>query len=159
MRRRIGPRVLLRIVRKIITLQYREKRTYRALWWHLLMRLRNLSLEEVKPELRSYPAHSHFNVEPGHRGQGVGYKLGITLEGHLKKLGIKGMHAGLVEKAGADSISRYLCARRGYRVIAIRNQPALKRLTGQEYFLKVLVRDFDHEAGTTKDRIGSELGS
>lgn len=144
-RRRIGPRFLLRIARKVITLQYRRKETYRALWCHLMMRLRALFADEVRPPLNEYPAHSHFNVEPGYRGKGIGYELGVALEAHLRKRGISGIHAALVEKAGAESISRYLCARRGYRLIATRKHTVLQRSTGQEYLLKLLVCDFEQE--------------
>lgn len=156
LRRRIVPWVLLRIARKIITLQYRRKETYRALWWYLMMRLRALSADEVRPPLIKHPAHSHFNVEPGYRGQGVGYELGVALEGCLRKQGVTGIHAALVEKAGADSLSRYLCARRGYRLIATRNHPVLQRLTGQEYLLKLLVCDFDQETRNAAARTGGE---
>jgi GNAT superfamily N-acetyltransferase len=146
LRRRIAPRVLLRIARKIITLQYRRRDSYRALWWRLAMRPGALTFDEVRPSMIKYPAHSHFNVEPGYRGQGVGYKLGVALEGYLRKCGVTGIRATLVEKAGSDSISRYLCARRGYRLLATRNHPVLQRLTGQEYVLKLLVCDFEDEA-------------
>lgn len=156
LRRRIMPRVLLRIVRKIVILQYRRKETYRALWCYLMMRLRAPAANEVRPPLIKHPAHSHFNVAPGYRGQGVGYELGVALEGHLRKLGVTGIHATLVEKAGVDSISRYLCARRGYRLIATRNHPVLQQLTGQEYLLKFLVCDFENETRSTAVRTGAE---
>ena len=159
LRRRITPRVLVRIARKIITLQYRRKETYRALWWYLMMRPGALSAEEARPPLDKYPAHSHFNVGRGYRGQGIGYKLGVALERCLKKRGIKGIHASLVEKAGADSISRYLCARRGYRLISTRSHRVLQRLTGQEYFLKFLVCDFEHETLNAPARTGGEQGA
>ncbi len=159
LRRRIGPRVLLRIARKIVTLQYRGKETYRALWWYLMMRLGAVSADEVRPPLDKYPAHSHFNVAPGYRGQRIGYKLGVALEGHLRKRGIRGIHASLVEKASADSISRYLCARRGYRLISTRSHRLLQRLTGQEYFLKLLVCDLENETTNTASRTGSESES
>jgi predicted N-acetyltransferase YhbS len=146
-RRRVTPRIILRIARRIVTLRYRRKETYRALWWSLFANLvtRPKPLSESWDE---YPAHSHSNVEPGHRGGGIGFSLGVAFHDHLRARGITGLHAVLVERDGAESYSRFLCAKRGYRVAAERDHTVLQKITGQKYRLRLLVCDLEAEART-----------
>jgi GNAT superfamily N-acetyltransferase len=146
-RRRVTPWILLRIARKIVTLSYRRRDTYRALWWsiHTNLVTRPESLSRFWDE---YPAHSHSNVRPGFRGGGIGFSLGVAFHDHLRARGITGLHAVLIEKEGAESYSRFLCARRGYRVAAERDHLVLQKVTGQKYVLRLVVCDLEEEART-----------
>jgi hypothetical protein len=155
LRRRTTPRIMLRILRKILTLRYRRKETYRALWWSLFTNLvtRPESLSAFWDE---YPAHSHSNVEPGFRGGGIGFLLGVALHDQLRARGITGLHAILIEKEGAESYSRFLCAKRGYRVAAERDHLVLQKVTGQKYTLRLVVCDLEEEAriaGSTEPEV------
>ena len=143
---RIIPRAALRIVRNVMTLRYRRPATYRALWCHLLARLSTRRLDTLQRPLATHPAHSHFNVEQRHRGQGIGHALSGALHDHLRACGIKGLHAIVIELAGDDSTSRYLCARRGHVIRATRPHELFRRITGREYHLKLLVCDLEREA-------------
>jgi GNAT superfamily N-acetyltransferase len=146
-RRRVTPRIILRIARKIVTLRYRRKETYRALWWSLFTKLatRPKPLSESWDE---YPAHSHCNVEPDYRGGGIGFSLSVAFHDHLRVRGITGVHSILVEREGAESYSRFLRAKRGYRVAAERDHLVLQKITGQKYVLRLLVCDLEQEART-----------
>jgi predicted N-acetyltransferase YhbS len=148
-RRRVTPRIMLRIARRIVTLRYRRKETYRALWWSLFTNLvaRPKPLSESWDE---YPAHSHCNVEPDYRGGGIGFSLSVAFHDHLRVKGITGVHSILVEREEAESYSRFLCARRGFRVAAERDHVVLQKTTGQKYFLRLLVCDLDEEARTAE---------
>lgn len=145
LRRRVTPRIMLRIARKIVTLSYRRRDTYRALWWSIFTNL------VTRPETLStfwdeYPAHSHSNVNPRFRGGGIGFLLGVALHDRLRAMGITGLHAVLIEKEGAESYSRFLCAKRGYRVAAERDHVVLQKVTGQKYVLRLVVCDLEEEA-------------
>lgn len=149
LRRWIVPRLVLRILGRLVTLRYRRATTYRALGWHLLVRLPPRALGRMTPSLRQFPAHSHFNVAADHRGQGVGSALSHALHEHLRASGIPGLHAVVLEPAGSDAISRYLCARRGHEVIAQRRHVVLRKVTGRDYDLKLLVCDLEGEVRRT----------
>lgn len=144
--RRIIPRVVLRIATRIVTLRYRRKVTYRAAWAYLLARLRPGPADCPESLLGRYPGHSHLNVAAGYRGQGLGFALSTAFHDHLRACGITGMHAVVLEPAGDDSMSRYLCARRGHEVVAARLHGPLRTLTGRDYYLKLLVCDLEREA-------------
>jgi ribosomal protein S18 acetylase RimI-like enzyme len=155
---RIFPRAALRILLNIMTLRYRRLVTYRALWWHLFVRLSlRRSLTLPRP-LVTHPAHAHFNVERRCRGQGIGQALSIALHDHLRACGIKGLHAIVVERADNDSTSRFLCARRGHVILATRPHEVLRRVTGQEYHLKLLACDLEREAANAQAQSVGEGG-
>lgn len=146
-RRRILPRLALRIAGRILTLRYRRRATYRALWFHLRAQLPPGRLDRLAPPRGDYPAHSHFNVASAHRGQGIGSALSRALHDHLRAVGIKGLHAIVLEPANTSAISRYLCAERGHEIAATRPHLVLKAVTGRDYDLKLLVCDLEREAG------------
>lgn len=144
-RRRVLPRATFRILSQLITLRYRRKTTYKALWWSLVGFLRpNRQSRPIR--LSEYPAHSHFNVAPDFRGAGIGSRLSVAYHDYLRAQGVKGLHAVAVEKADSENFSRYLCNKRAFRLVATREHPLLVRVTGQLYFLKFLVCDLEQEA-------------
>ncbi len=145
-KRRVFPRVILRILSQTIILRYRRKATFRTLWWRLVNHIR--PNRQAKPifQLSEYPAHSHFNVAPDFRGGGIGSQLSVAYHDFLRAQGVKGLHAVSVEKVGADHFSNYLCDKRGYELVAVRKHPLLGRVTGQEYFLKFFICDLEREA-------------
>lgn len=146
MRRRILPRLALRLFWKVLSLQFRNRSTYKALWWKLVVGLGSHQGAELAFPVQEYPAHTHRNVHPAYRGKGIGDSLSVKQHDHLREQGIKGMHAVLVERAGNDVLSRELCERRGYELVATRPHAVLTKVTGQDYFLKLLVCDLEKEA-------------
>jgi len=145
LRWRIFPRAVLRVILHLLTLRYRRPATYRALWSHLRVRLSPRRSGVLLRPLVTHPAHSHFNVERRYRGQGIGHALSIALHDHLRACGIPGLHAIVVERADDDSTSRFLCARRGHVILATGPHEVLRRITGQEYHLKLLACDLERE--------------
>ena len=64
LKRRILPRVGLRVLWKLIRLQFRNRSSYRALWCKLAASLGiHRRYEPILP-ISEYPAHSHRNVAP-----------------------------------------------------------------------------------------------
>lgn len=152
LRRRILPRLALRILWKVITLQYRSRSTYKTLWWKLVASLG----DELTLPITEYPTHSHRNVQQGYRGKGIGHSLSVRQHDHLRGQGIKGLHAVLVEEAGNDALSSELCRKRGFEIVATKPHAVLRKVTGQDYFLKLLVCDLEKEArnaASAEDRI------
>ena len=157
-RRRILPRLALRILWKVITLQFRNRSTYKALWWKVVAGLSARPREELPLPITEYPAHSHRNVRHGYRGKGIGHSLAVRQHDHLRQQGIKGMHAVLVEEAGNDALSRELCRKRGFEILATIPHAVLRKVTGQDYLLKLLVCDLEKEArnaASAEDRIST----
>jgi GNAT superfamily N-acetyltransferase len=146
LRRRILPRVALRLLWKVISLQFGNRSTYKALWWKLVAGLGSHRGGELALPVHDYPAHSHRNVHPAYRGRGIGDSLSVKQHDHLREQGIKGMHAVLVESAGNDVLTRELCGRRGYELVATKPHAVLTKMTGRDYVLKLLVCDLEKEA-------------
>jgi ribosomal protein S18 acetylase RimI-like enzyme len=145
MRRRLFPWIALRIATSVLTLRYRRRAAYRALWFHLLAKLMPGRWGGLPPPGDGYPAHSHFNVDSEHRGLGLGSALSRALHDHLRAIGVKGLHAIVLEPAGTDTISRYLCAKRGHQIAATRPHAVLNAITGGNFELKLLVCDLERE--------------
>lgn len=161
LRRRILPRLALRLLWKVISLQFRNRSTYKALWWKLVTGLGPHQRDELTLPISEYPAHSHRNVEPAYRGKGIGHSLSVRQHDHLREQGIRGIHAVLVERAGNDFLSRELCRRRGFELVATQPHAVLRKVTGQDYVLKLLVCDLEKEArnaASAADR-GSKIRS
>lgn len=146
LKRLILPRLALRLLWKLMSLQFRNRSTYKALWWKLVAGLGPHRRDELTLPISEYPAHSHRNVERAYRGKGIGHLLAVRQHDHLREQGIKGMHAVLLETAGNDALSRELCRRRGFELVATQPHTVLKKVTGQDYFLKLLVCDLEKEA-------------
>lgn len=146
LRRRILPRVVLRLLWKVISLQFRNRSTYKALWWKLVAGLGSLWGGELALPVHEYPVHTHRNVHPAYRGKRIGDSLSVKQHDRLREEGIKGMHAVLVESAGNEVLSRDLCGRRGYELVATRPHLVLTKVTGRDYFLKLFVCDLEKEA-------------
>jgi hypothetical protein len=136
-RTRILPRVIRRVAWKILTLQYRKKETYFTLWCMLT----NRQGEGLQPDLDKYPAHAHSNVEAKYRGQKLGIRFGAVLRQHLKESGVEGLHATIIEEAGQEDWSAHLCRKRGYQLVASRKHALFEKLTGKEWYIKLLVCD------------------
>jgi ribosomal protein S18 acetylase RimI-like enzyme len=156
LRTRIMPRMLLRITLSVLGLRYRRMATYRTLWWNLFSLLLPGRFSKLPPPPDQYPAHSHFNVESCYRGQGMGHALSIALNDHLIKQGIKGRHAVLVERPGKDAVSSSMCNRRGFKIIDTRKHVLLNKITGQEWYLKLLVCDLKPQVPDSSPAIAEE---
>lgn len=142
-RRRFLPRILARIGWKLMTLQYRNKNTYRMLWWMLMERFPQT--EKLKIPLDEYPAHTHLNIVPEYRGCGVSNQLSKVFRRHLKEMGITGLHAIIIEKAGDNGLFNRFSGGRNYKIFATRKHTLLEKVTGEKWQLKVIVTDLNDE--------------
>ncbi len=141
---RIAPRVVLRILSKIITLQYRRRLTYRTLWWVLTRSWRELPSAPID----RYPAHLHWNIEPESAnlqvgllklGVKVGLRLGAVLKDHFRDEGIRGVQAGIPEEEGDDNSSRFCCRVLGGSVASVSRFSLGDILTGKPWYAKLIV--------------------
>jgi len=140
---RVYPRVCLRIFWKILTLQYRKKRTYTTLWWVIS---RGWS-EGFSVPIHRYPGHIHFNLESGYRGGGLGKRLSIAAGRRMFEKGVIGSHCIIREEEGDNSLSGFLCRERGYNILEIKRNTVWEKVTGKRWYAKLLVRDLhsDHD--------------
>lgn len=137
-RKRFQWRIVAHIGWKLLTLQYRRKATYRALWWTFVGRLRQG--EKLEIPLDEFPAHSHMNLVPEYRGCGLSNRLSDALRRHLLENGISAMHAVLIEKVGEDALFRRFSGRRNYKLLATRRHTLLEKMTGEEWQMKLIAR-------------------
>ena len=142
LRTRIYPRVCLRILWKIITLQYRQKQTYQTLWWII-----SRSWREALPIPRDqYPVHSHFNFEAAYRGYGLAGKLALMAYSRALEIGLRGSHQVIREEEGDDRLSTFVCREFGFKIVAVKRQTVWDKMTGKKWFAKLLVCDFHPES-------------
>ena len=147
---RIYPRVCLRILLKIFTFQYREKQTYKTLWWIISRSWR----EAFHPPLEKYPGHAHFNIESAYRGLGLGQRLSLATRQHMCESGIRGSHCLIREEERDDKLSTFLCRESGYKILNIKRSTVWEKVTGKKWYAKLLVRDLcpgsegDHDASS-----------
>jgi hypothetical protein len=134
---KIGPRLMVRIVWKILTLQYRRKQTYRTLLWALTKAAR----EMPRAAIDRYPAHVHINIEAGFRRGLVGKRLCQTMVTHLKTLGVRAGHATLVEPEDDDSLSRMAQTLFKCRLTDVKRFTCWDKLTNRKWYSKLLVRE------------------
>lgn len=136
------PRMCLRVLLKIFTLQYRQMKTYRTLWWIITRSWREI------PSLPfdEYPAHAHSNVESGYRGQKINLRLSMAFRKQLIEHRVKGIYGVIPEEEGDDTFSTHLSQKRGYKLIAVKRFTLWERLTGKKWYLKLFVCDL--RAGT-----------
>ena len=147
---RVYPRLVLRILTKILTLQYREKETFRTLWWILTRSWR----EALPRPPDQYPAHAHFNMAKDYRGRRVGRRLNVAFRRYVLSKGIRGLHAIVREAEGKEILSEFLCRERGFRVIALGRSTVWEKATGCKWYAKLLVCD----AQPLADEDGDEAG-
>ncbi len=134
---RIYPRIVLRILAKLLTLQYREKETYQTLWWILTRSWR----EALPDPPDQYPAHAHFNMEIDYRGRHAGRRLNALFRRYVLSMGVQGIHTVIREAEGKETISTFLCRERGYRILAFRRSTVWEKTTGSKWFARLLVCD------------------
>lgn len=135
---KIYPRLCLRILWKILTLQYRKKQTYQTLWWIISRSWR----ESFHLPLDEYPAHLHLNVDVAYRSGGLGDRLSYTFRQHILERGVRGIHVIVREEEGKDDLSSYLCRERGYKILSIKRNTVWENVTGKRWYAKLLVCDF-----------------
>jgi ribosomal protein S18 acetylase RimI-like enzyme len=88
LRRRIVPRVLLRLVSGRYTVGSKTA------GYVLRLVLSLLRGEYPRPDRTIYPAHLHVNVADGWRGRGLGRRLLTAYLGQLRRVGVPGVHLG-----------------------------------------------------------------
>ncbi len=140
----IGPKLVRRMLWKIITLQYRRKETYQTIWWIFTRSWREMPRAPIK----DYPAHFHWNINPEVAGQKLGIltfgvrvalKLLQALGDHFREAGVRGVHGITPEREGDDTVSRLYCRIFGAKVIAVNRLSLPEKLTGQRWYAKLLV--------------------
>jgi hypothetical protein len=142
-RKRYLPRIVARIGWKLLTLQYRKKETYRTFWWTLAGRFQGQ--EKLTIPLDEYPAHTHLNIIPEYRGCGLSNQLSSAFRRHMKEMGVSGLHAVILEKAGNNSLFNRFSGRRNYKLLATQRDVLLEKMTGEKWQLKLIVTDLDKE--------------
>jgi ribosomal protein S18 acetylase RimI-like enzyme len=147
---RIYPRVARRILGKLLTLQYRDRETFRTLWW-----IATRSWREALPRPADrYSAHAHFNVGKDYRGRHLGRRLAVAFRRYILSKGVKGLYAIIREQEGQELLSAFLCRERGYRIIAVRRNTLWEKSTGCKWYARLLVCDVKPLAGEEDDEAG-----
>ena len=136
---RVIPRVALRIAWKLMSLQYRSRRTYQFLWYAFGRSWRRGPA--VKLPLDRYPVDCHLNVDEERENFRAGPKLIAAFIDHLKARGIAGMRGGVWEEEGHEVWSKYLCRKLGGRVLTTMPFPLLNTFTDKTWVLRIVVRD------------------
>jgi hypothetical protein len=133
------PRLFLRVVWKLISFQFRRPVTYELLWYFLTKSWR----ERPRPTLPldQYPVHFHFQVDADYRHLHPGPALITTFLNHLKAIGVKGVRGAIVEEAGDERLSKYLCRKFDGRILASTEASLLNRFSDKKWVLRVLVKD------------------
>jgi ribosomal protein S18 acetylase RimI-like enzyme len=150
MRTRIYPRVALRILGRLLTLQYRDRETFRTLWW-----IGTRSWREALPRPADrYSAHVHSNVEEDYRSRHLGRRLGMAFRRYVLSRGVKGLHAIVREEEGKEALSAFLCRKRGYRIVAVRRNTLWEKSTGRKWYARLLVCDTEPLAEEAEDEAG-----
>jgi hypothetical protein len=145
-RRRFLPRILARIGWKLLTLQYRNKGSYRMLWWMIMERFGQT--EKLEIPLDEYPAHTHLNIVPEYRGCGLSNQLSKVFRHHMKEMGITGLHAIIIEKADDKSLFNRFSGGRNYKIFATRRYTLLEKMTGEKWQLKLIVTKLNDESSS-----------
>jgi hypothetical protein len=150
MLRSIYPRVILRILVRLITLQYRKKETWRTLRWILTRSWR----EALPDPPTGYTAHAHSNMEKDYRGRHLGRRLNIPFRRYVLSKGVQGLHTVIREEEGKEILSAFLCRERGYRIIAARRNTLWEKATGNKWYARLMICD----AKPLADEDGNEAG-
>jgi hypothetical protein len=137
MRTKVYPRVAVRLLRNLLCFRYRQKNTYRTLWWIVSRSWR----ERLKAPIDRYPAHCHWNMLEGYRSRHLGYRVSLAFRRHVLEHGIRGIHATVIEPEGDEAVSSFLCRERGYRIMAVKRNTLWEKVTGQVWYARLLVCD------------------
>jgi hypothetical protein len=137
---RIVPRVIGRILWKIVTAQYRSKQTYKTLWWVLTRSWREIPSASID----DYPAHIHVSVDPELAEMKLavmklGMRLGQTVIEHLRQAGVRGIHGSIAEEEGDDNLSRFYCHFYGARITEIKRFSLWETLTAKRWYAKLML--------------------
>ncbi len=140
---RILPRVIGRILWKVITLQYRRKDTYRTLWYILSRSWRELPSSPI--ELHP-TGHVHWNIDPEYakskvRAMKLGMKFCEAAIGHLREAGVRAIHGMIFEEEDDDSVTRLYARFYGGRVVAMKRFSLWERYTGKPWYAKAIVAE------------------
>jgi ribosomal protein S18 acetylase RimI-like enzyme len=147
---RIYPRVALRILGRLLTLQYRDRETFRTLWW-----IGTRSWREALPQPADhYLTHCHVNVEEDYRSRNLGRRLNVQFRQYVLSRGVKGLHTIIREPEGEEALSAFLCRERGYRIVAVRRNTVWEKSTGRKWYARLLVCDAKPFAGEDEDEAG-----
>ncbi|HEV8712492.1 MAG TPA: GNAT family N-acetyltransferase [Candidatus Binatia bacterium] len=133
---KLVPGLIVRILWKIATLQYRRKTTYVTLW--IAMRAWR---EMPRFSLVQHPAHVHINVDARYRGGSVGKKLARAMLTHLKDMEVKGVHGIVIESDEDGRMTRVAQDLYGFRLVTARELSGLEKLTHKKWYVKVVAKD------------------
>jgi len=129
----ILPRLMLRVLWKILTFQYRQRKTYTTIWWALTRAWRELP----RPPLDRYPAHCHLAIEDGYRHLHLGRRLQHAFCDQLRLMGVPGLHGIVLEEVGKDAMAKAL----GVKLLQMRRTTVWDQATGKRWDAKLLGRD------------------
>ena len=141
---RYGPRLAARVLSRVLAGRYRRIATYRTLWWALARGWR----EVPEADLRRYPAHAHLGVDAELQRDGFliylcMVRLGDALIRHLCERRVRGLHGQIAEPDNQDFITGRTQTLYGCRVAAQRRFSLWSRITGEQWYLKLLTLNLE----------------
>jgi hypothetical protein len=148
---RIVPRVMGRILWKILTLGYRRRSTYQTLWWVVARSWRELPTAS----LTAYPAHLHANLDPAVAEMKlVAFRLGMKLAeaviAHLREAGVRGIQGAIAEPEDDENLSLFYRRIYGARVTDVRRFSLWEMFTDRRWYAKMVVIDLATDTASGK---------
>lgn len=128
------PRLLLRVLWRLFTLQYRQTSTFRVIFWFITRSWREIP----EPPPHRYPAHIHLTLARDFRGLRVGRRLVDAVGERLKSFGAVGGHAVAIEEVGHNGFAPVM----GATMLESRPCTLWRHCSDKEWEFKLLVRDF-----------------
>jgi hypothetical protein len=108
MKRRIVPLLLLRLLARYATLQYKQKTTRRMIQWFLLHSWH----ESPSVSIEQYPSHYHCNILRKGHGKAYYTTMTIMFVDRLTRMGGSAMHGQVLEPSAGGGWLRLLKAYR-----------------------------------------------
>lgn len=95
MSRRIVPRLVLRMLGRLISFRYKQKTTRRVIYWFLFYSWR----ESPGVPIERYPAHYHCNILREGYGRAYYTRMAGLFLDRLERLGVNALHGQILEAA------------------------------------------------------------
>lgn len=130
---RVLPRLLARVLWRLLTLQYRGTSTFRVIFWFLTRSWREIP----EPPLDRFPAHIHLTLSPKYRGFRLGRMLVDAAFDLLRSRGAIGGHGVVIEEAGHNAFAPVL----GGTLRESRRCTLWRHCSDKEWEFKLLTRE------------------
>ncbi len=127
------PRLLVRVLWRLFTLQYRKTSTFRVILWFMTRSWREIP----EPPHGRYPAHIHIALVPEYRGLRLGRQLVDTAVDRIKSLGAVGAHGVVIEEAGHNAFAAVMAG----TLLESRPCTLWAHCSDKKWMFRLLVRD------------------